>query len=317
MRLRGNRLGAASGSVRVTRMAHRREAWGAGVWLALAVFLALTCGDRVGRAYAQSPLPEASPPAASPTVSRARMLLDEANRLEDTTRAWKDRTQRLKLRIVDGRGSERNRELVMKTLKRPGGEDKSIVVFHSPPEVRGTSFLQFAHRDRDAEQWLYLPALGRVRQISAQSKNESFMGTDFSYRDLELLTDVLEWTEEEAPATVVGSETVDGLQATLIELEPRAKDVGYQRIRLLMSEPDLLIHRMEFYASRGATPKKTLKLTSYRDIQGIPTSHALEMAQPGAGSTTYVEVSDVRYDSGLGEDDFTTRALERGDMDAD
>lgn len=303
-------------------MAHRREAWGAGVWLALAGLLAVTCGGGGGAAYAQTVPPAASPPAlsppdAAPTVGRARAMLDEANRLDDTTRAWKDRTQRLKLRIVDGRGSERNRELVMKTLRRPGGEDKSLVVFYAPAEVRGTSFLQFAHRDRDAEQWLYLPALGRVRQISAQSKNDSFMGTDFSYRDLELLTDVLEWSEEEAPATVVGNETIDGLQATLIELEPRAKDVGYQRIRLLMSEPDLLIHRMEFYGSSGATPKKTLRLASFQDVQGIPTAHTLEMTQPAAGSTTFVEVSGVRYDSGLGEDDFTTRALERGAVDAE
>ncbi|MEW6270610.1 MAG: outer membrane lipoprotein-sorting protein, partial [Thermodesulfobacteriota bacterium] len=253
----------------------------------------------------------------SPSVNPARALLDEANRLDDTTRRWTDRTQRLKLLIVDGRGTERRRELRMKTLKREGGEDKTITVFFTPPEVRGTSFLQFAHRDRDAEQWLWLPALNRVRQISAQSKNESFMGTDFSYRDLELLTDVFEWNEDEATSRLVGTEQIDGVEAAIIELEPQKKDVGYRRIRLAMTTPDKVIRRMEFWAGQGSAPKKLLRLDDVRDVNGIPTAFVLEMVQPSAGSRTLVEVADVRYNAGLSEDEFTQRALERGALDAE
>lgn len=244
------------------------------------------------------------------------MLLDEGRRLDDTTRAWNDRTQRLKLRIVDGRNIERRRELIMRTLKGPDGEDKTTTVFLTPPEVRGTAFLQFAHQDRDAEQWLFLPALGRIRQIAAQSKNESFMGTDFSYRDLELLTDVFEWTEEEAPARLVGTEQIDGVDAAVIELTPKKKDVGYQKIRLAMTKADLVIRRMEFFGSSEA-PKKQLRLDDIRSLGAIPTAFRLEMMQPQAGSKTEVDVVDVRYDQKLSEDLFTTRALERGALDAE
>jgi len=289
------------------------------VVLALAVTMLPGASSR-----AAEPVPAPSPtagaeaalPAATQAPNEARLLLDAANRLDETTRAWSDRSQRLKLRIFDGRATERKRELTMKTLKRPGGEDKTITVFHEPPEVRGTSFLQFAHRDRDAEQWLFLPALARVRQISAQSKNESFMGTDFSYRDLELLTDVIAWSEEEAPARLVGTEQIDGVEAALIELTPKKKDVGYQRIRIALAKPDLVIRRMEFYGS-GDTPKKLLKLDDVRTVSAIPTPFALEMVQPQAGSKTSVEVVDVRYNQGLAEDRFTTRALERGALDAE
>ena len=222
----------------------------------------------------------------------------------------------MKLHIVDGRGIERNRELIMRTLKRPNGEDKTSTVFLVPPEVRGTAFLQFAHKDRDAEQWLFLPALGRIRQIAAQSTNESFMGTDFSYRDLELLTDVFEWDEEEAPAKLVGTEQIDGREAALIELQPKKKDVGYQRIRLLLERDALLLRRMEFYGS-GDTPKKLLRLDAVRDVQGIPTAFTLEMVQPPLNSKTDVTVVDVKYNQSLPEDLFTTRALERGELDAE
>lgn len=260
--------------------------------------------------------PAASAPSPARAPNEARALLDAVNKLDDTTRNWTDRTQRMKLHIVDGRGIERNRELIMRTLKRPNGEDKTSTVFIVPPEVRGTSFLQFAHKDRDAEQWLFLPALGRIRQISAQSKSESFMGTDFSYRDLELLTDVFEWSDDEATAKLVGNEQIDGRDAALIEVVPKKKDVGYQRIRLLLERNGLILRRMEFYGA-GDTPKKRLRLDDVRDVQGIPTAFTLEMVQPPLNSKTDVTVADVKYNQNLPEDLFTTRALERGALDAE
>ena len=295
-----------------SRLPFLRSARAAAVWTAL---LATTVSALGQDAPSAAPPAEAAA-AATRSPSEARVLLDAVNELDDTTRSWTDRTQRMKLHIVDGRGIERNRELIMRTIKRPNGEDKTSTVFLVPAEVRGTAFLQFAHKDRDAEQWLFLPALGRIRQIAAQSKNESFMGTDFSYRDLELLTDVFEWTEEEAPAKLVGTEQIDGREAVLIELLPRKKDVGYQRIRLLLERDALVLRRMDFYGS-GDTPKKKLRLDALRDVQGIPTAFTLEMVQPPLNSKTDVTVVDVKYNQNLPEDLFTTRALERGALDAE
>lgn len=248
-------------------------------------------------------------------AEQARPLLDEAKRLSDTTRAWRDREQKLVLRIEDGRGGERRRELSMRTLRGAGGEDRTLTVFLAPAEVRGTSFLQFAHRDRDAEQWLFLPALERVRQITSRAKEESFVGTDFSYRDLELLTDVLEWTEEEARSSVVGDEPIDGVDAVRIELVPTRKDVGYRRIVLALTRGDLVLRRMELYGE-GEAPRKVLLLDQVETVGVVPTARRLEMSQPGAGSRTVVDVPEVRYDQGLSADLFTQRELERAGSEA-
>lgn len=248
-------------------------------------------------------------------ADEARALLDRARSLDDTTRAWKDREQRLALRIEDGRGGERRRELVMKTLRGDGGEDRTLTVFLSPPEVRGTSFLQYAHRDRDAEQWLFLPALERSRQITSRAKEESFVGTDFSYRDMELIGDVLEWNEEEAHSKTLGRETVDGLEAVSIELVPVRKDVGYTRIVLVLSQPDLVVRRMEFFGAESA-PRKVLRLEKIETIGAVPTARRLEMTQPARGTRTVVDVADVRYDQGFPADLFTQRELERAGGEA-
>lgn len=254
-------------------------------------------------------------PPRSLAEESARAMLDQAKNLNDTTRNWKDREQKLNLDIQDGRGSSRKRDLVMKTLRGQGGEDRTITVFLSPSEVRGTSFLQFAHKDRDAEQWLYLPELKRVRQITSRAKDQSFVGTDFSFRDLELLTDVLEWNESEARSKLLGNETIDGTEVALIELVPVQKDVGYKRIVLALAKGDLVIRRMEFYGE-DAAPKKVLHLDRVEKVGVVPTPHRLEMIQPGPGTRTVVDVSDVRYDQGLSEELFTQRALERAAEDA-
>ncbi len=255
---------------------------------------------------------DSAPPAAAPDAASARDLLDRAKTLDRTTRAWKDREQRLSLAIRDGRGGERKRELVMKTLRGEGGEDKTMTVFTSPTEVRGTAFLQFAHKDRDAEQWLWLPALGRSRQISSGAKDESFVGTDFSYRDLELLTDVIEWSEEEASSRLLGRESLDGREAARIELVPRRKDVGYRRIVLLLDTDDLVLRRMEMFGDDEA-PKKVLRLDEVTTIGKVPTAGRLEMTRPSGGTSTVVAVSGVRYDQGLPAAAFTQGALEHAD----
>lgn len=241
----------------------------------------------------------------------ARQLLDEVKQLNDTTRAWSDLTRRMKIVIYDRRGGERNRDLVMRTRRGDDGDDKTLVVFQEPAEIRGTALLQFDHQDRDAEQWLYLPELGRVRAISASSKDESFMGTDFSYRDLELLTDVTEWTEEEARSKLDGAEEIDGVATDVIEIVPVAKDVGYSRIVVALARTDQTIRRMRFYGD-GADPEKVLELEKIETIDGIPTARSLVMRQPSEGTHTTVDVSDVKYNQKLDEKYFTKRALERG-----
>ncbi len=216
----------------------------------------------------------------------------------------------MKITIHDRRGGERLRDLTMQTLRQEERDEKVLAVFESPPEISGTSFLQFQHRDRDADQWLYLPELRRVRRITSSVKHESFMGTDFSYRDMELLTDVLEWTATEARARIVGETQVDGRPAHRIEFVPSIRDVGYTRIIVTLSAEDLVLRAMEMYAE-GDAPTKRLELAQVKLIGSIPTAHQMTMHQPEEGTHTVVEISDVAYDQNLPAGLFTKRSLER------
>jgi outer membrane lipoprotein-sorting protein len=248
--------------------------------------------------------------AASGDESRA--LLDRVKQLNRTTRKWTDRVQRLQLVIVSRRGDEARRDLEVFT-KRFGDEaSRSIMFFHAPPQVEGIGFLQWTTPSEPDRQWLYLPALKRVRQISGGARTESFAGTDFSYEELAIMQDVLDWGEDRAATRLAGEEAIDGHMSDILELTPTAAaDVSYGKIRLWLGRDDQVVHKYEFVDAEGQLVK-TLALSDIRQEGAIPAAHHVEIRNARSGSHTTVELTALRYDTGLDDDYFTQRRLEKG-----
>ncbi|MFN8644371.1 MAG: outer membrane lipoprotein-sorting protein [Candidatus Binatia bacterium] len=241
----------------------------------------------------------------------AREILDRAHALDNSTRHWTDRSQHLTLLIVGAGGDERRRELTVMTKRYPGDETKALSSFLEPSEVKGTAFLQWGHKNAPDEQWLYLPDLRRTRRITSDLSSESFMGTDFSYQDLGILSEAPSWTEEEAPSTLVGEETVDGHACYVIALRPKQEDMAYSRIQVWLDKEALVPRRMDFFDKDDAAVKSLL-FEGIENIGAFPSARVLEMRQLKTGSKTRLEASDVKFDTGLSDDLFTQRYLERG-----
>jgi outer membrane lipoprotein-sorting protein len=243
----------------------------------------------------------------------ARDILDRRKELDDGARHWTDRHQLMKLRIIDRRGGERVRDLDIYDRRYPGDEQKTILFFRTPAEVKGTAFLAFTHKGRPADQWLYLPELKRVRQITARTRKESFVGTDLSYHDLDLLGEMVSWTEADAASKLRGEEAVDGTPTHVIELEPKREDIGYKRIVLWLGRDDLVPRRLEFYENEPE-PKKRINQGDVKSVGAIPVAHRVEVATPSSGSRTLVEISNVEFNKGIEDDRFSQRSLERGEI---
>ena len=241
----------------------------------------------------------------------ARQILDRRQALEDTAQHWDDRHQHMKLRIFDRRGGERVRELEVYERRETGDERKTILFFLAPAEVKGTGFLAFTHKGHPADQWLYLPELQRVRQITARTRNESFVGTDLSYHDLDLIQEMTSWSEADATSKLRGDEPVGGTATYAIELTPQREDIGYRRIVLWLGTEDLVPRRLEFYEEVDA-PKKRLEQSEVRAIGSIPTPHHIEVETPASGTRTTIDITDVQFNQKLEEDLFSQRYLERG-----
>ena len=256
-----------------------------------------------------------------------RQILDRRKALDDGEQHWADRHQQMRLHIFDANGSERQRELEMYEKRLANDELKAIVFLRAPAEVRGTAFLAFSHRGKPADQWLYLPEFKRVRQITASTRNERFVGTDLTYHELDLLAEMTSWSDTDAVATLRHEEPVEGVACYAIELDPRREDIGYKRIFLWLGRDDLVPRQVEFYEQAagggwlggligsGTQVGQLSKRVRQRDVQlvgNIPVPHTIAVETIANGTRTTIEVSGVEFNQNLDDDLFTQRALERG-----
>lgn len=245
----------------------------------------------------------------------ARELLDRAKVVNDA-RERKDSSQKIKMTLFDSRGRQRIRDLETHAKRYGHRERKSITFFLSPPEVKGVGFLAWSHPDHDDDQWLYLPALKRVRQIGGSTRKQSFQGSDFSYDDLQIFDDIRDWTEAEATSKLLREgEREGGVPCAVIELVPHRTDYEYSRFVLWLDRVAATFRRIEFYDTRDGLLLKTLTLSEWQTIDGVPTAQHVEMANHKKGTKTIVELSEVRYNRGLSDEGFTARALERGTVE--
>ncbi|HVO23458.1 MAG TPA: outer membrane lipoprotein-sorting protein [Candidatus Margulisiibacteriota bacterium] len=248
---------------------------------------------------------------SSAGATTARELLDQIRQLNQTTRTWNDRTQHLSLQIVDRLGGTRQRQLIMHFKKYPEERNRSLVFFEAPSEVRGVSVLQWTDPHAKDEQWLFMPALKRVRQISAAAKHESFVGTDFSYDDLAVISEITDWSEADAATKLLRDEDLAGKSCHVIEFTPAGKDIDYGKIVTWLSADDLVLLKFEMY-DKSNKLEKVLTLSDVRDVGRIPTAFRWEMKNEENGSHTLVEFTEVKYNTALADEMFTQRTLERG-----
>lgn len=224
-------------------------------------------------------------------------------------RGFGDSTAELRM-ILRGRGGdERSRELRSRVLERPEG-DRSLVVFDSPPDVRGTALLTYANRAGDDDQWLYLPALKRARRISASNRSGPFMGSEFSYEDLasELVEKfTYRWLRDEA----CPGEDRASLTCFVVERRPVDASSAYARQIVWIDQDEYRTMTMEYY-DRKNVRLKTLSLTQYQRYSGrFWRAGEMLMTNHQTGQSTRLVWSRYQFGVGLRESDFTPQALSR------
>lgn len=250
-------------------------------------------------------------PLPSPAAETARQILDRRKALEDGVQHWNDRHQRMHMTIHDKQGGERVRELEIWEKKYPGDQTKSLAVFHTPAEVKGTAFLAFTYKGKRADQWLYLPELKRVRQITAGARKEKFVGTDLTYHDLDLIAELASWTEADAKSSLRAPETIDGTPCLVVELAPQQEDVLYKKIVLWLGQEDLFPRKLEFF-DEGDAPRRRILQSDVQMHGTVPSAGKIKAETPPAETYTDIVVSDVQFNQGLSDDVFTQRQLELG-----
>lgn len=209
-----------------------------------------------------------------------------AMRSDNSDNGFGDSRVTATMTLRNAAGQETSRELSFQTLEREDNTvgDKSIVVFHTPADVEGTALLSHARILEPDDQWLYLPALARVRRISSANKSGPFVGSEFAFEDFTSveLNKYEHSYVETAPLEIAG----ETLTVDVIERTPRYENSGYSRQITYIDQEIYQVRRIEFFDRRGSH-LKTLDLTDYREYgNGIWRAHALVMTNHQTGKST-------------------------------
>ena len=211
----------------------------------------------------------------------------------------------LKMILRDSSGREAVRRMRMRTLEKPRG-DWSLIVFDEPKDVEGTALLTHSYATRPDEQWLYLPALKRVKRIASNNQSGPFMGSEFAYEDLSS-QEVEKYTDYQ----YLGDDTVDDLGTWKVERRPVSDNSGYTRQIVWIDKPHYRVQKVEFYDRKNAR-LKTLTVDDYElylDEYWYP--HTMTMKNHQTGKSTALLWREYAFRNGYTDRDFDRNGLKR------
>ena len=216
-----------------------------------------------------------------------------------------DTIANMKMILRNRAGKESNRNVRIKNLEVKGDGDKSLSIFDEPADVKGTTSLTWSHSTKPDDQWLYLPALKRVKRISSKNKSGPFMGSEFAFEDIG------SQEVDKYSYKYLRDESIDGAQSFVIERYPNDKNSGYTKQIAWIEQERYIALKIEYYDRKGAL-LKTLAASDFEQyLNKFWRAGTLEMVNHQSGKSTRLEFSNYQFQTGLRDTDFSKNALKR------
>jgi len=211
-----------------------------------------------------------------------------------------DMTSQMTMNLQDKRGKVRTR--LLKTYRI--GDDKQIMWFLKPSDVKGTSFLRLSYDDRDDDMWIYLPAFGKVRRIASHSKKGSFMGTDFTFEDMG------DRKLKDYNYQLVKVEVINDKTCWVIESIPNENvATDYSKIVSWIWKEDYSSLKEEYFDKKGNLKK--VKVVDVINVEKywLPTSITMENLK--TKHQTEMIFDEIKVDTGLDKKVFKSNYMTR------
>jgi len=245
----------------------------------------------------------AAPVAQAETVEEKGLAI--AVESDNRDKGWSDSYAEMKMVLRNRHGKESVRQIRVTNLEMDGDGDKGLTVFDTPRDVKGTAFLSYSHSLVPDEQWIFLPALKRVKRISSSNKSGPFMGSEFAYEDISSF-EVPKYSYK-----YLRDEMLDGMDCFVLELRPQYKHSGYTKSHIWMDKAEYRIQKIDFY-DRKDSLLKIQRFTDYKlYLDKYWRAHTQTMENQQNGKSTTLYWSDFQFKTGLTEKDFEKNDLKR------
>jgi outer membrane lipoprotein-sorting protein len=243
-----------------------------------------------------------APASAESAEEKGLAIAVEADRRDS---GFGDNTAELIMVLRNRHGEESIRDMRAKTLEVDGDGDKNLTLFDRPADVKGTALLTYTHKTDDDDQWLFLPALKRVKRIASNNKSGPFMGSEFAYEDI-ASQEVEKYTYK-----YLRNEMLDGEEMFVLERYPVDRKSGYTRQVVWMDTAEYRARKIDYY-DRKDSLLKTLTFEGYRQyLDKYWRADEMVMINHQTGKSTRLSWKNYRFSTGLTDRDFDRNALKR------
>ena len=240
--------------------------------------------------------------SAAPELS-ADEILNRMDRMEGIT----DMTCQLRMTGTSKSGQTQVRNMTMYTKGKADGSQFFFVKVDLPALIKGTSLLSITRAGQADETWLYLPALGKPKRITASERGGSFMGSDFSYQDMGTVR------SEDYQSRLLRTEKLGGEEVYVVESVPRTEEIrkasGFSKQIWWIRTSNFTRAKAEFYDQAKKVAKVQLASKPVEVKAGAWFNSMMEMSNKGLGSKTEVEFSNVRVNTGVKDEFFAVENM--------
>jgi len=244
-------------------------------------------------------------PLAAPAQTPEEKGLEIAKAADDYDKGFTDFSADMIMTLKNRSGDTSTRYIRIRTLEVDGDGDKSLSIFDQPADVKGTKMLTYSHGLEPDDQWLYLPALKKVKRINSRNKSGPFMGSTFAYEDLG------SQEVEKYSYKYLRNEACGEWECYVIERYPAYEFSGYTRQVAWIDTEGYRLVKAEFY-DRKKSLLKTLTAADFKQYLGhYWRPGRMNMVNHQTGKSTLLEWKDYQFKTGLKERDFRSQSLER------
>ncbi len=218
---------------------------------------------------------------------------------------WGDWTAEARMVLRNRHGDSSSRQMRFRSLEQLDAGDKNLIVFDYPRDVKGTAFLVHTQIAGNDDQWLYLPALKRVKRISANNRSGPFVGSEFSYEDLSS-QEVEKYTYK-----FIREDVFDGKSSYVVERYPVDPNSGYTKQVAWYDKEEYRSLKIDFYDRKGEL-LKTLTQDNFNlhgNGEGFWRAEKFNMVNHQTGKSTSLEWSGYKFTQGFKDRDFERDTL--------
>lgn len=229
-----------------------------------------------------------------------------AKEVQDRDSGWGNSSAEMTMKLINKKGNTSERKMTLKTLEVDNDGDKALTVFQEPLDVKGTAFLSFSHALEADQQWLFLPALKRVKRISSSNKSGPFLGSEFAFEDLS------SFEVEKYDYEFIRSDKYNDLDIAVVKYIPKYEHSGYQFLNVWIDTVEYRIQKIVYHDRKGEL-LKTSDFNKYKSFLEGKYWRSMEYVVENhqTGKKTILDWTNYAFDSGLTDSDFNKNALKR------